>query len=170
MRSSAVFTKAGLWWGESSNASAEQASCSARRASSTRRKIPLAVRIADGLRYRRVYLHILWSEICNLPRRMAILRGKGLVRRGYPLQFSQDGHAHKPECPLRDMWLFVRTKNIRALRSIHPTATPIDFYFLASVIGPQTFSPLLEGDLDREAALIWTCNCRQSTQLSEPRK
>jgi hypothetical protein len=108
--------------------------------------------------------------MCNVHRRMAILYGKGLVRRGIALDQNQDRIGHKRGCPMPDMWQFVRNQNIQALRAMHPTATLVDFYFLTSVIGPRTFSAVLKADSDREASLVWTCSCSQGIQSSERHK
>ena len=123
--------------GGSSTTFLELVSCSVRRAFSSLGSVRLAVSLADRLRYRLAYLRIFWCEICNVRRRMEILRNANLIRGGVPIQQPQDVRLFEYQMP--GTWPQARMRGIRVLRAIHPRASPIDLYLAVSIVGPALF-------------------------------
>jgi hypothetical protein len=79
---------------------------------------------ATRFQSRRIYLHTIWQEVCNAPRRIAILHANRLHRCGIGLQ-TISGRSHPPHrqrCRYRQ----IRRRGIQLLLSIHPEATLVD--------------------------------------------
>lgn len=84
-----------------------------------------------------IYLHTLWLELCNVHRRMEILRRKSLHRTGICLQ-SPLGLLPRTH-PDHDRYLRARICGMRELVTIHPGATLVDLYLLTTIISPHLF-------------------------------
>ena len=87
--------------------------------------------------HRLLGLHAVWRELCSLPSRIAILRRNNWFRFGISLE-SSSRQGNLPRAT-RDKFRRARIRGIRKLLSIHPAATPLDFYVLLRSIDRDLF-------------------------------
>lgn len=89
-----------------------------------------------------------FAELCNVYRRMEILRQRRLLRHGIFLTSGAERSLigdHQARQFQR-----ARIRSIQALRTIHPGATVTDHYLASTLIGPDLFAE----DWDTEAVSV----------------
>ena len=79
-----------------------------------------------------------WRELCNVYRRMEILRRRNLLHHGIFLTSGEERHALG--LPTSENYRRARIRSSRSLLTIHPEATLVDRYLVMTVIGPDLFA------------------------------
>jgi hypothetical protein len=87
--------------------------------------------------HRLLGLRAVWRELCSLRSRIAILRRNNWFRFGICLESPSQQASGRCD-PQRD-FRCARIRGIQKMRSIHPGATPLDFYILARTIDRDLF-------------------------------
>ena len=131
-----VFTKAGQSLDQLGTA-IQEPSLDHGRNSVYLENVPFLARVSNRPCYLISYARTLWRELCSLGSRMEIARKTFVLRQRVvlPTVFPDLPRTH----PLIRRYLLAHMRSIRALRTIHPWARPLDIYLLIRVIHPRLF-------------------------------